>query len=77
MPMVPENYVGLVWSSAFLLPWLAIFIGFPQYRPMMLWASLFTNPFGRTEPLFVPEYWRPPSLFDMSGIGRGRPGSPG
>lgn len=32
----------------------------------MLWASLFTAPFGLTEPLFVPEYWNPPSLFDLA-----------
>jgi len=32
----------------------------------MLWASLFTTPFGLTEPLFVPEYWSPPSLFNLA-----------
>ncbi|HSR63302.1 MAG TPA: hypothetical protein VLN56_07855, partial [Gammaproteobacteria bacterium] len=32
----------------------------------MLWASLFTMPFGLTEPLFVPEYWSPPSLFNLA-----------
>ncbi|NOZ51984.1 MAG: hypothetical protein GXP08_02390 [Gammaproteobacteria bacterium] len=32
----------------------------------MLWASLFTTPFGLSEPLFVPEYWMPPSLFDLA-----------
>lgn len=32
----------------------------------MLWASLFTMPFGLTEPLFVPEYWAPPSLFNLA-----------
>lgn len=31
----------------------------------MLWASLFTTPFGLTKPLFVPEYWSPPSLLDL------------
>tara|TARA_Y100000590_G_scaffold203205_1_gene230570 strand:- start:1160 stop:1783 length:624 start_codon:yes stop_codon:yes gene_type:complete len=29
-------------------------------------ASLLTTPFGLTEPLFVPEYWNPPSLFDLA-----------
>lgn len=29
----------------------------------MLRVSLLTAPFGLTEPLFVPEYWNPPSLF--------------
>jgi hypothetical protein len=32
----------------------------------MIWASLFTAPFGLTEPLFVPSYWNPPSLFDLA-----------
>ena len=32
----------------------------------MLSASLFTMPFGLSEPLFVPEYWNPPSLFDLA-----------
>jgi hypothetical protein len=64
--MVSEQYVWLTWSSAFLLPWVAVFIGFPQHRRAMLWASLFTTPFGLTEPLFVPEYWSPPSLFDLA-----------
>jgi hypothetical protein len=32
----------------------------------MLWASLFTAPLGLSEPLFVPEYWNPPSLFDLA-----------
>ena len=31
-----------------------------------MWASLFTMPFGLSEPLFVPEYWLPPSLFDLA-----------
>ncbi|MCK0191965.1 lycopene cyclase domain-containing protein [Arenibacter sp. F20364] len=28
--------------------------------------SWITMPFGLTEPLFVPEYWHPPSLFDFA-----------
>jgi len=32
----------------------------------MLWASLLTMPFGLTEPIFVPEYWNPPSLFNLA-----------
>lgn len=32
----------------------------------MLRASVLTAPFGLTEPLFVPEYWAPPSLFDLA-----------
>ncbi|PIN93121.1 hypothetical protein COU56_03855, partial [Candidatus Pacearchaeota archaeon CG10_big_fil_rev_8_21_14_0_10_31_9] len=32
----------------------------------MFWVSLLTMPFGLTEPLFVPEYWSPPSLFNLA-----------
>lgn len=64
--MVSEQYVWLVWSSAFLAPWLTAYAAFRQHRRAMWWASLFTTPFGLTEPLFVPEYWNPPSLFDLA-----------
>lgn len=64
--MIPEKYVWLTWSSAFLIPWIVIFAVAPTHRKAMWWASLFTAPFGLTEPLFVPEYWSPPSLFDLA-----------
>ena len=64
--MLPEQYIWLIWSSAFLVPWLIAYTAFPRHRKAMLWASLFTTPFGLTEPLFVPEYWSPPSLFDLA-----------
>ncbi|MEQ9145632.1 MAG: lycopene cyclase domain-containing protein [Parvibaculaceae bacterium] len=64
--MISETYVWLVWSSAFLAPWAIAYIAFPAHRRAMIWSSLFTMPFGLTEPLFVPEYWSPPSLFDLA-----------
>jgi hypothetical protein len=64
--MIPDQYVWLVWSSALLVPWLAAYAAFPRQRKAMVWASLFTTPFGLTEPLFVPLYWSPPSLFDLA-----------
>ncbi len=64
--MIPEHLVWFVWASGFLLVWLALFVAFAQHRRVMLWASLFTTPFGLTEPLFVPEYWSPPSLFNLA-----------
>ncbi len=60
------HYVWLTWSSAFLLPWLLLYALFPNYRRIMLWSSALTAPFGLTQPLFVPEYWNPPSLFDLA-----------
>src|SRR6516165_6513605 len=61
-----DHYVWLVWSIAFLAPWLALFVAFPRYRKVMVWTSVLTMPFGLTEPIFVPQYWNPPSLFDLA-----------
>ena len=60
------HYVWLVWSSAFLLPWVLLYALFPQHRVAMWWASVLMAPFGLTEPMFVPEYWNPPSLFELA-----------
>ena len=64
--MDSDQYVWFLWSSAFLIPWVVVYLLFPVHRRTMLWASLFTMPFGLTEPLFVPEYWLPPSLFNLA-----------
>ena len=60
------QYAWLLWASAFMLPWVLIFWARRSLRRPMLWASVLTAPFGLTEPLFVPEYWNPPSLFDLA-----------
>lgn len=60
------HYVWLIWASAFLLPWVLLYALFPRHRAAMWWASIFMAPFGLTEPLFVPEYWNPPSLFELA-----------
>ena len=64
--MIPDQYVWFFWASAFLLPWLAIYALVPSQRRIMWRVSLFTSVFGLTEPLFVPEYWSPPSLGDLA-----------
>lgn len=60
------QYVWLIWSSAFLLPWLLLYARFPRHRVPMWRSSLVMAPFGSAEPLFVPEYWKPPSLFKLA-----------
>ena len=56
----------LIFSLLFLLAWLLIWLSKPRLRKKMFWISLFTMPFGLTEPLFVPEYWNPPALFNLA-----------
>lgn len=60
------HYVWLIWSSTFLLPWIALYLTAPRLRTVMWRASLATAVFGLTEPIFVPEYWLPPSLFELA-----------
>ncbi len=64
--MIPDQYVWMTWSLAFLVPWLVIYWRFPAHRHAMRWTSLYTMPFGLSEPVFVPRYWSPPSLFDLA-----------
>ncbi len=56
----------LTFSLVLLGIWFVIFLVKPLVRREMFWVSLFTLPAGLTEPLFVPEYWNPPSLFDLA-----------
>lgn len=61
-----DQYVWLTWSLAFLIPWLLLYTLSARHRDVMLKASYATLLFGLSEPLFVPEYWSPPSLFDLA-----------
>jgi hypothetical protein len=64
--MISHQYIWLVWALLFLIPWAIIFYAFPHHRKTMWTVSLATALFGLTEPLFVPEYWNPPTLFDLA-----------
>ena len=60
------QYVWLLWSSAFLVPWAALYAVMPGLRRHMVRVSVATSLLGLTEPIFVPRYWNPPSLFDLA-----------
>lgn len=64
--MAAHEYVWFLWSVAFLVPWGGLYVAYRAERQAMLLTSLFTAPFGLTEPIFVPAYWSPPSLFDLA-----------
>lgn len=63
---MPYHYAWLVWASAFLLPWIVLYLANPLLRPVMWRASFATAVLGLSEPLFVPAYWNPPSLFELA-----------
>lgn len=60
------QFVWFTWSFIMLLVWVVIYFLVPSVRKEMLKTSLWTMPLGLSEPLFVPEYWNPPSLFNLA-----------
>lgn len=62
------RYAWLIWSLLLIIIWLAVylFLDTKDKKREMLIISLWTSLLGLTEPLFVPEYWSPPSLFDLA-----------
>ncbi|MBS2132166.1 hypothetical protein KEX41_28695 (plasmid) [Burkholderia thailandensis] len=63
---IADKYVWATWSTALLVPWVGLFVGVAPLRRVMALSSVFTMPLGLTEPIFVPRYWNPPSLFDLA-----------
>lgn len=62
------QYAWLIWSLILLIIWLTVYFSLKnkESRREMLIVSLWTSLLGLTEPFFVPEYWSPPSLFDLA-----------
>ena len=63
---VTYHYVWLAWSGAFLVLWVVLYVAYPLLRTAMRQTSAITALFGLTEPIFIPNYWNPPSLFDLA-----------
>src|SRR3989344_4436671 len=66
-PHEPQ-YAWLLWSLLLLGIWAVVYALFKKRegRREMLIVSLWTSLLGFTEPIFVPSYWNPPSLFDLA-----------
>ncbi len=62
------QYAFLIWSLALLVIWIIVYLLLRsrKIRREMLVVSLFTSLLGFSEPLFVPVYWSPPTLFDLA-----------
>jgi hypothetical protein len=60
------HYVWLVWSVLFLLPWAWLYLANPGHPKVMWHTSLVIALLGFTEPIYVPVYWNPPSLFELA-----------
>ncbi len=62
------QYAWLIWSLILLAVWLVVYLspGSGESKKEMFVVSLWTSLLGLTEPLFVPEYWSPPSILDLA-----------
>jgi hypothetical protein len=62
------QYAWLIWSILLIVIWLVVYFSLDakDKKREMFVVSLWTSLLGLTEPLFVPEYWLPPSLFDLA-----------
>jgi hypothetical protein len=64
--MPDYQYSWFAGSLIFLAAWTALYIFAREHRVQMVWGTLLAIPFAFTGFLFIPEYWSPPSLFDLA-----------
>lgn len=60
-----EYFIGCL---IFLSVWIIFFVLRKDLRKEMIFGSLLAAPFGLIESLWVPEYWNPPSLFNLMSL---------
>jgi Lycopene cyclase len=64
--MLPsDHYSYLVGALIFWVAWVVCSILGKTYRSQIRWGTLIAAPLALTSLLFVPEYWTPPSLFNL------------
>jgi uncharacterized membrane protein YjjB (DUF3815 family) len=63
--MPNDHYSYLVGVLIFGAAWVACYILGKKYRVEIRWGTLISAPMALTNILFVPQYWTPPSLFDL------------
>jgi hypothetical protein len=64
--MLPSyHYSYLVGVAIFWVAWTICAVVGHTYRSEMRWGTLIAAPMALTSLLFVPQYWSPPSLFDL------------
>jgi len=61
------QYAYFIGCLILFLFWLSFFVLRKDLRREIIFGSLLALPFGFIEYLFVPEYWNPPSFFNLIG----------
>lgn len=63
--MPDEKYSYLIGALIFVAAWVGCYLVGQRYRPQIIWGTVVSAPFALTSLLFIPQYWSPPSLFDL------------
>ncbi len=58
-------YEFLIWTALLGVIWLAAYASKPALRRKMWWSSWLAFPFGLGELYFIPNYWKPQTLFGL------------
>jgi hypothetical protein len=67
---VPPLFEWLAFASSWLVLWVIIYTAKPSLRKEMIIISFCTTPAALLEPVFIPAYWNPPSLFNLAATAR-------
>lgn len=63
--MPDYHYSYLIGTLLFGAAWVVCYALGRTYRAQIVWGSLVSAPLALTSILFVPQYWTPPSLFNL------------
>lgn len=63
--MANYHYSYLIGVLIFWAGWLTCYAAGKSYRAEIRWGPLISAPMAITSPFFIPQYWMPPSLFDL------------
>ncbi|MBI4154657.1 hypothetical protein HY498_01060 [Candidatus Woesearchaeota archaeon] len=58
-------YEYLWWVITLGILWIIVYIFTPLLRRKIIWSSLIAFPFGFGELYFIPNYWKPETLFNL------------
>lgn len=63
--MPDYHYSYLMGTLLFVAAWMVCLLAGLRYRRQSAWGALVSAPFAVTSVLFIPQYWTPPSLFNL------------
>jgi Lycopene cyclase len=63
--MMNYHFAYLIGALIFDAAWAVCYIIGKSYRRQIVWGTVITAPLALTSFLFVPQYWTPPSLFNL------------